>query len=345
MSYDPGQLYYDPILTGFSIGFQDQNLYGELLAPPTPVRQQSGRYRVFDRSHWLIHDDIRAPGTAANEIGGRKWSEDTFKVEEHSLQAVVVDEEHDTLLGQGGIADPVFGGVDTVDPDQDAAEDTTGSIQRKHEKLVADIFRDTSNYPGGNVVTLTSGAGTQWSDYTGGVNSTSDPVANIKLAIQTIFQATRRWPNMMIIPFDAIGIIENHPRVVGRYQYTSVMDPNAWRVMLGLPAGVADGIQVFVVDSVYNAADNVDATEDIQSFWGTDIWLGVTDKSLGQRTKTFAKTFYWPYQGRVGELRTVDRWRDEEIKSNKVRTSSRYDVKVVSGVAGYLFKTAVAAIS
>lgn len=340
--YDPGQLYYDPILTGFSIGFQDQQFYGEMLAPPTPVAQQSGRYRVFDRSHWLLHQDTRAPGTAANEIGGRKWSEDTFKVEEHSLQARVNDEENETINGQGGIADPVFGGVDTVNPAEDATEDVTGSLQRGHEKAVADIFRDASNYPGGNVVTLTSGAGTQWSDYTGGASSTSDPVSNIKLAIQTIWQNTRRWPNMMIIPFDAVGIIENHPRVVGRYQYTSVMDPNAWRVMLGLPANVAEGIQVFVVDSVYNAADNVDQDEDIQSFWGTDIWLGVTDPSLGQKTKTFAKTFYWPYQGRSGEIRTIDRWRDEEHKGDKVRASTRYDVKIVSPNAGYLFKTAVA---
>lgn len=345
MSYDPGQLYYDPILTQFSIGFQDQQFYGELLAPPTPVRQQSARYRVFDRSHWLLHPDLRAPGTAANEIGGRKWSEDTFKTEEHSLQSRVVDEEHDTLLGQGGIADPVFGGVDTVNPDEDATEDVTGALQRGHEFKVSDIFRDVSNYPAGHVVTLTSGAGTQWNDYTGGSSSTSDPVANLKLAIQTVWQATRRWPNTMIIPFDAVGIIENHPRVVGRYQFTSVMDPNAWRVMLGLPEGVAENIKVFVVDSVYNAADNIDQAEDIQSFWGTDVWLGVVDPQLGQKTKTFAKTFYWPYQNRTGELRTVDRWRDEEHKSNKVRASTRYDVKIVSGVAGYLFKTAVAPIS
>lgn len=341
--YDIGTLYYDPILTNFSVGFDDKQLYGERLAPPTPVGQISGRYRVFDRSHWLIHESRREPGTLANEIAGRKWSEDTFKTQEHSLAAGINVEEEQILNAQGGLADPTFGGVATVNPEQDATDDTTGSILREHEMKVCNMFRDASNYPAGNVVTLTSGAGTQWDDYNGGVNSASDPVGNLRLAIRKIYQLTGRWVNTMAIPFELVGAIENHPRVVGRYQYTSVLDPNAWRVMLGLPQGVAEAINVFVVDSQYNAANNVDADEDIQSFWGQDVWLGIVDAAMGQKTKTFAKTFAFPYPN--GQIRTVDRWDEIQKKRTVVRTSYRYDVKIVSNVAGYLFKTACQPLS
>lgn len=342
MSYDIGALYYDPILTGFSVGFQSQQFYGERLAPPTPVSQISGRYRVFDRSNWLVHADRREPGTVANEIGGRKWSEDTFITKERSLQARINDEEREVLLGSGGLADPTFGGAITIDPEQDATEDTTESLRLRHEQKVSSIFRDASNYPADNVVTLTAGAHTQFSDYTGGVASASDPVSVIRTAMWTVFMACRRWPNTMIIPLDAVGVIENHPRVVARYQYTSVLDPMAWRLMMGLPEGAANAMTIFVVDSVYNTADNIDMPEDIQSFWGQDIWLGIVDPTPGQKTKTFSKTFYFPYQN--GGLRTVDRWREENKKSDVVRTSTRYDVKLVSPAAGYLIKTAVAPV-
>src|ERR1700749_4443483 len=98
--YAPGQLYVDPILTDFSVGFQDETLYGLDIFPETPVRTQSGRYRVFDRSNWIIFDSARAPGTVANEVAGGKWSQDVFDTLEHSLQAPVLDEEKQQLLSQ-----------------------------------------------------------------------------------------------------------------------------------------------------------------------------------------------------------------------------------------------------
>lgn len=341
MAYDPGTLYYDPILTGFSIGYAPQTFYGERLAPPTRVSQQSGRYRTFDRSNWLIHDSRREPNTVANEIGGRKWSEDTFKTVQHSLQSRIADEEYDNLFGQGGLADPTFGGDITIDPKRDATEDVTQSLQLEQELKVSSEFRNTANYPAGHTVTLTSGAGTQWSDYTGGVSSTSDPVSDLRTAVQKIYLATRRFPNTMIIPFDAVGVIENHPRVIARFQNFNLQIENAWKVLIGIPQAL--DLNVFVVDSVYNAADNVTLDEDIQSFWGTDVWLGIVDPQEGQRTKTFAKTFYFPFN--QGGLRTVDSWREQDKKGDVVRCSTRYDVKVVSGSAGYLFKTAVATVS
>jgi hypothetical protein len=44
--YDPNQLYVDPILTNFSVGFRDQVLYADRLMPETVVGTKSGRYRI-----------------------------------------------------------------------------------------------------------------------------------------------------------------------------------------------------------------------------------------------------------------------------------------------------------
>jgi hypothetical protein len=118
------------------------------------VRTQSGRYRVFDRSNWLIFEDRRAPGTVANEIRGAKWSEDVFCTSEHSLQSPVHDEERQALTSQGGLADPVFGGAMQIDPERDATEAVTGGLLLRHEKAVSDLVRNTATYPVGNTVTL-----------------------------------------------------------------------------------------------------------------------------------------------------------------------------------------------
>lgn len=328
--YDPGTLYLDPILTNFSVGYQDQTLYGLRILPETPVNTQSGKYRVFDRSSWLIYDDRREPGTVANEIEGRKWSEDTFSTQEHSLQASVKDEEYQELRSQGGFANSDAGVNLDIEPARDATEAVTGAILLKHEKLVADTVRNTANYPVANTTTLAGSQ--QWNDYTNGVTSTSNPVNDIIVGIRAIQAATGRDPNTLVLPKYGISYIENHPRVVDRFKNFTLNDPEAFRRLTGFTGTILE------VDSKYNAANNIDAAESIQSLWGKDVWLGIVDPTPGQRTKTFGKTFAQRYPS--GDLRPTDRWREEPRKSDLVRVSYKYDVKIVSSGAGYLIKTA-----
>jgi hypothetical protein len=331
--YDPGTLYVDPILTNFSVGYEEQNLYASRIMPLTPVRTQSGRYRIFDRSNWLIFPDRREPGTVANEVRGAKWSEDTFFTKEHSLQAPVHDEEDQELSSQGGLANDVFGGDLDIDPMRDATALVTRSILLGWEKKVADASRNTANYAAGNFVTLAGAQ--QWDDYTGGVASTSDPVGQIRLGIRTIYAKTGRYPNTLAIPTLGVGYIENHPRVVDRFKNFALTDENAFRSLTGF-----DG-NILLVDSVYNAADNYEATEAITSLWGKDVWLGIVDDQPGQRTRTFGKTFAQVYPD--GTIRPTDRWYENARKTEVVRVSQKYDLKIVGNSAGYIIKTAFSA--
>lgn len=331
--YDPGALYVDPILTRLSIGFKDQSLYGDQLFPITPVNTQSGRYRVFDRSDWLIFEDMRAPGTVAREVRGRKWSEDTFLTKEHSLQAPVYDEENQQLHSQGGLADPVFGGALQVDPHADATKLVTRAILLKHELKVSTLIRDAAQYPAGHTVTLAGAS--QWSDYTGGVASTSDPVGAILTGMRAVWQATRRYPNVLAIPTMGMSYIENHPRIVDRFKNFRLTQPDAFQLLTGFEGRIVN------VDSMYNAADNVDATISLTDFWGKDVWLGIVEPQPGLLTQTFGKTFAQQYPN--GGIRPTDRWREEDRKSDVIRVSMKYDLKIVSNIAGYLVKTAFGA--
>jgi hypothetical protein len=333
--YDPSGLYIDPILTNFSTGFKPQNLYAWEIMPETPVSTQSGRYRVYDRSSWLIHNSRREPGTVANEVVGAKWSEDTFFTTEHSLQSPVLDEERQQLTSQGGLANDVFGGDLQIDPEADAVDLVMGSILLELEKKVADLTRNTANYAAGNFVTL---AGSQnWDDWTyvtaGAPNTVvSDPLKDIMTAMRTVYSKTGRYPNVMAIPTLGVPFIENHPKLVDRFKSFTLTDPDAFRKITGFEG------KILLVDSVYNAADNVDATEVITTLWGKDVWLGVVDPQPGQRTKTFGKVFAQRYPD--GTLRPSEKWREEPRKADIVRSNYKYDLKVVSNVAGYIIKTA-----
>jgi hypothetical protein len=331
--YDPSSLYTDPILTNLSVGFKDQSLYGAELFPITPVNSQSGRYRIFDRSDWLIFEDRREPGTVAREVRGRKWSEDTFKTSEHSLQAAVLDEENQQLQSLGGFADASFGGALQIDPHADATKLITRAILLRHENKVSTLIRDTAQYPVANTVTLAGAQ--QWNDYTGGVASTSDPVANILAAMRAVWAATRRYPNVLAIPTMGMSYIENHPRVVERFKNFRLTQDDAFQLLTGFEGKIVN------VDSVYNAADHVDAAESITDFWGKDVWLGIVDPNPGLYTQTFGKTFAQNYPD--GSIRPADRWREEGRKADMVRVSMKYDLKVVSNIAGYLVKTAFGA--
>jgi hypothetical protein len=89
---------------------------------------------------------------------------------------------------------------------------------------------------------------------------------------------------------------------------------------------------------MYNNANSVDDTQNIVSLWGKDVILAHVE-SDGQRVQTFGKTFAVPFAD--GNVRTVDRWRDEERKSDLVRVSWQFDLKIVNNANAYLIKTAV----
>lgn len=312
----------DPLLTNFSTGWTAKDLIGERVAPLTPVSNMNGRYMVYDRSDWLIYLDTRAMGTVANEIQGGKWSTDTYSVYEHSLQVPVFDEEREAISAEGAF--PVDFTLDEA-----ATEKATRSILLGHEYAVSQAVRATGSYASASYYTTLVG-NTQWSDYSG----TSDPIDDIEVALRQVYVGTGQQANTMVIPWIVWSYIRNHPKIVDRFQYFQLTNEEAFKQLTGFTG------TIIIAESQYNSAQHEDLTESIVDFWGKDVWVGIVDSTPGQRTKTFIKTFVYPYQG--SSIRPVDRWREEPRKADLIRVSQRYDYKVVSNTAGYLIKDVVA---
>lgn len=327
--YDPGTLYSDPILTEFSVGYRDPQLVGTRLMPPVAVDTQSGRYRVWDRSNRVRFPARREPGTVANEVRGGRWSEDTFKTKEYSLQAAVADEEDQQLNSQGGLANPTFGGSFTIDPHEDAVRLVTSSLLLDHELTVSALLRNTATYPVGNTITLLTAD--QWDNYAG---ATSNPIDVIRAAILKITALVGAPPNRMAMGTMGVSWLENHPDLVARFNNFSLTEPDAFRRLTGF-----DGEMIFFgADDYYNTNDLEESTVSLTSVWGKDVILMYQQDTLGLNDLSFGKTFMQRYPD--GTVRPVDRWREEGRKSDLVRVSNKWDLKVTSSIAGYLIKDA-----
>lgn len=331
MMYDPGTLYTDPILTEFSVGYASPTLVGLRMLPEAPVNTQSGRYRVWDRSRRVRFYSRREPGTVANEVRGGRWSEDTFKTQEHSLQAAVADEERQQLTSQGGYANDAFGGGLAIDPERDATALVMDSLLLEHELAVASLLRNTATYPAGHTVTLA--AADQWDNYAG---ATSNPFTIIQAAVRKIESVIGVSPNRMLIGSIGIGWLAEHPDAVSRFQGLSLADPNAWEVLTGF-----QGELVIVGDDKYNDNDIQESTESLVAAWGKDVILAYVNPNMSLEDLSFGKTFAQRYPD--GSTRPTDRWREEDRKSDLVRTSWKWDTKITSSVAGYLIKDAFSA--
>jgi hypothetical protein len=313
-----GNVHVDQVLTNISVAWPNNGFVGEALFPSVTVRKQSDKYYVFGRETWSPDDDIRAPGTVANEIPGLKVSLDTYYAQEHSLQIPVTDEE------RRNVDNP-------MSPDRDATELVTQKIMLGREIAIKTLVTTTSNYASGNSVTL---AGTtQFSDY---VNS--DPIGVFRTAISTIHSKIFVEPNVAVIPYQVWTILQDHPDLIERIKYSERA------IVRGELLASLIGIERIIVPGVgYNTAAQ-GQTVSLGYLWGKDIVLAYVPPRAGLRVPAAFYEFTW-----MGQV--VDRWREEPRKSDLIRCSRSYDLKIVAqgegadagkSVAAYLIKAAVA---
>ena len=329
-----GGVHVDTVLTNISLGYEMPGLVGEQLFPVVPVKKQSDKYRVFGKEMWLPEtSDWRAPGTEANEIPGLGFSDDTYYANEHSLQIAVTDEERENADSP-------------LSPDRDGTELVTAKILLTRELAMVNFVSDVTKYASGLSITL---SGTQqFSDY---VNS--DPVKVIKDAKLAIMAKSFLFPNVAVIPFNVMSVLEDHPDIIERIKYSerAILTPEIVAAVLGLQKVIIPG-SVVGVNPNGGQPSGVSGLAISTSFiWGKDIILAYVPDRPGMRVPAFAYEFAWSYGGKA---MVTDRWREDKRKSDLIRVSRRYDLKMVGveinpasadygkSVVGYIIKNAIA---
>lgn len=317
-----GNVHLDVFLTNISLGFPNNGLVGENLFPQVPVRKQSNKYYTFGREAWLpSSSDYRAPGSVANEIEGLAVSSDTYYAQEHSLQIPITDEEREN-------ADP------PLQPDVDGTNLVTSRVMLGREVAMKNLVQTAANYDSGMSTTLSGTS--QWSDY---VNS--NPIADVKTGIRAVHAKLFLEPNVGIFPYQVMQQLEDHPDFIERIKYSErgILTPDIIASIFGLNRIIVPGVGV--------ASGNPGQTLTVGYLWGKDVILAYVPDSPGMKVPAFGYEFVWGFPG-SGAME-VARWREEPRKSDLVRVSRRYDLKLVGvnttnskSIAGYLIKTAVA---
>jgi hypothetical protein len=321
--YNPtgsGNVHIDDVLTNISVAWPNEGLVGENLFPSITVMKQSDKYYIFGREAWKPEDDVRAPGTVANEIPGIQVSLDTYYANEHALQIPVTDEE------RKNVDSPLA-------PDRDATELVTSKIMLGREVAIKNLATTVANYASTNTVTL-SGTG-QWNDYTN-----SDPIANMRAAKAAIHARMFVEPNVAVIPYQVMTTLEDHPDFIERIKYSE-----RGIVTAELIAAIV-GVQRIIVPGVGINNANLGQAVSLGYLWGKDVVFAYVPARAGLRMPAYGYEFTW--NGQV-----IDRWREEPRKSDLIRCSRAYDLKLVAqgdpgtadagkSIAGYLIKNAIA---
>ena len=324
MVYDPlggGNVHIDQVLTNISLGFPNNGMVGDILFPEVRVRKQGDLYYTFGREGWLPTDDVRAPGSRTVEIPGLQVSTSPYWANEYALQIPVTDEERENADAP-------------LSPDRDAAELVTSKILLARERRIQLKSTTVANYASGLSTTLAGG--TQWSAY-----ATSTPIADLKAGIRAIHASIFMEPNVAIIPYQVMSILEDHPDFIERIKYSQ-----AGVITRDIIASVV-GLQRVVVPGIgYDSSGNPGSTPVLSYLWGKDVVLAWVPARPGLKTPAYGYEFVWRYPG--GQSMVTERWRSNERKSDLIRVSRRYDLKFIhvdgSGdtLAGYLIKNAVA---
>lgn len=317
--------HFDQVLTNISVAWENEDLVAERLFPTVGVRKQSDKYYTFGREAWLPESgDYRAPGTEANEIPGLGVSTDTYYAQEHALQIAVTDEERENV-------------DNPMSPDRDGTELVTNKILLGRELAMKTLVTDNTQYATDMTVTLSGAA--QWNSAN---YATSDPIMDIRKGVRAMHSHIFREPNVAVIPYSVMSELEDHPDFIDRIKYSerAILTPELIGAVLGFSNIIVPGTGIATSSSL------------VPSYlWGKDVLLAYVPQRAGLRTPAFAYEFVWSYGG---SPMATDRWREAKRKSDIIRVSRRYDLKLVGRennpndpnfgkvVSGYLLKNVIA---
>jgi hypothetical protein len=321
--YDPqggGNVHIDRLLTDVSMGWQNEALVGDVLAPEVRVRKQSDLYYVFGKEGWLPEDDYRAPGAWAVEVPGLTVSTEPYFCKEYALRIPVTDEEREN--------------ADTpLAPDSDGTELITDKLLLRREQRIVTMVHNTDNFPTAHKVTL---SGTdQWNDY-----ANSDPIGDIRTAQRQLHSVMFREGNIAIIPYQVMSQLEDHSDFIERIKYSQagILTRDIIASIFNMPKIVVPGVG-------YNSAVP-GATESLAYLWGKNVLIAWVPPRPAMKTPAFMYEFVWRYPG--GQAQIVKRWREEARGADLIQVSRRYSHKFIAvdgsddSLAGYLITNAVA---
>lgn len=313
------RVHLDRALTNISIGYSNESYIADQIFKPVSVAKQSDKYYVYGMESFRLHNDLRSPGTEANEIDWT-FSNDQYYTEGHALRTAIADE---VQLN----ADEVF------NMEADGTQLVMDGILQNKEYDAANTLLNPANYHAKLKVTMgQAGAPKKWSD------ADSDPRLDIAKAKAEMHKVAGLRPNTLIISEPVLNILLLHPKLAAMVQYvqTPVLTLEQLKMLLG--------VQNIIVGSAMFSSQNqgqvqAGSIEPLGYIWGTSAVLAYIAPSPGKKTVSLGYSFNWSAAGN-GTIQTR-KWYETGRKATVIETEYFYAHKMISNVAAFLFADAV----
>lgn len=301
----------DPMLTNVAIGYENDAYIADLVFPSFTVAKQSGKHFVYDQGKFRANSNVRAAGSASNEVTLSLTTGTAYYAEDHALKQFVTDEDADNAITPN-------------DPYQDATENIMEMQLINKEIELATLLADT----GTMTQNITLSGTSQWSDY-----NNSDPISTLVTGMQTVHASIHKNPNTLILGKQVWDKIKNHPAFLERVKYSQkgVITEDLLASLIGVD-------RVLVGGAGYTSSVE-GQTEATSYIWGKHAILAYIAPVVKPKLMTLGLTYTWKTM-QVERLRGTA---EEDRKGTYVRVGEAYyDLKLVSALAGYLIKNAVA---
>ncbi len=307
-----GSLHIERNLTNYSIKYQNPEFVNEKLFPPVMVQKESDKYIVYDFSNFNPVETLRANGAESAQIDWH-FSEDNYFCEEYSLHGIVTDRDRRN-------ADrPLTLDIDTL-------ELVTDGVTLGKEMAAATLVTTPGNYPASNTEALSGTS--QWSDY-----ANSDPLGDIKTIQTSVFQASRKYTNTIVFPYEVALTLAYHPAILELVKYTHANLLQSLMGADGMLPKTLFGMEVVIGGAAYNSA-NPGQTAELTDVWGKNVIAAYVEKAPRLKSVSFGKTF------RTGKY--VRKWRNEEREGDIIEYTDIYDLKMTAATTGYLLQSVIA---
>lgn len=304
------QVRIDLMLTNISLQTKNEGYLAESVMPIIPVRLESSKYFVFDKTRFDAPPALRAERAKYNRVE-YTITTDTYSCEEYGLEIPIDDRERQNA-------------IEPLNVDVDSTEILTDMVLNDREQRVANTLLTAASYTASNTTNL-AGLPTAWLP----TNGNSDPISDITITgRETIRKNIGRYPNTLILGAEVFSNLKQHPLIVDRIKY------NGGGTVPGkvTQAALAD---LFEVENVHvglplRRTSNQGQTDVLADVWGKNALLAF----INPRPAIKQISLSYMFQSRP---RQVFKYRDDTISSDVIRCSEVTAEKMVANTCGYLW--------
>lgn len=304
-------VFVSPLLTKTSLAYRNDNYISELIMPIINVQKDTAQIATYGMDNLRVVEAIRAQGSKANEVNHTVSIGEHYILQDHALKEMVTKEEEDN-------ADM------PITPRIDATENLTDRMWVIKEKKLADIMGDTSIITKNTTLSGTS----QWTD-----KDNSDPINDIKVAIESVRTNSGKNPNTFIMGHVTMLTLLEHPEMIARIITTANKTVSPDLVMEALKRLFPWITNILVWNAQFNSGVE-GGTDVLSDIWVDNFQVAYIESKPRLKSRSFGFTYQKKGENRKVKVLTFD----EDAMGRFIRVNDKYDQKIVDVTCMYLIK-------